>query len=56
MLCQHFEVMKSIWGGRPNVEPVPFGIDSILDDNSVKEGSSHNDEGESGVNDNGNAT
>ena len=56
MLCQHFEVMKSIWGGRPNVEPVPFGIYSILDDNSVKEGSSHNNEGESGVNDNGNAT
>ena len=31
MLCQHFEVMKSIWGGSPNVEPVPFGIDSILE-------------------------
>ena len=24
--------MKSIWGGSPNVEPVSFGIDSILED------------------------
>ena len=26
MVYRHFEVMKSIWGGSPNVEPVPFGI------------------------------
>ena len=44
---QHFEVMKSIWGGPPNMEPVPFGIDSMLDDNNnFNEDSSHNKEGE----------
>ena len=32
MLYQHIQVMKSIWGGSPNVEPVAFGIDSILDE------------------------
>ena len=32
LLYQHFEVLKSIWGSSPNVEPVPFGIDSILED------------------------
>ena len=47
--------MKSIWESISNVEPVPF--DSILDDNNnVKEDFSHNDEGESGVNHNGDAT
>ena len=29
---QHFEVTESIWGGSPNLEPVCFGIDSILED------------------------
>ena len=49
--------MKSILGGTPNVEPVPLDIDSILDDNNnFNEDSSHNDEGESGVNDNDKAT
>ena len=32
MAFQHFEVTESIWGGSPNVEPVCFGIDSILED------------------------
>ena len=32
MLYWNFEVMKSIWRYSPNKEPVPFGIDSILDD------------------------
>ena len=32
MVYQHFEVMKSVWGGSPNVEPVSSGIDSILED------------------------
>ena len=32
MLYRYFEVMGSIWGGSPNVEPVPLGIDSILED------------------------
>ena len=32
MLYRHFQVMKSISGGIPNMEPVPFGIDNILDD------------------------
>ena len=32
MVFQHFEVMKSIWGGRTNVEAVSFDIDSILED------------------------
>ena len=54
--------MSTFWSNEINLgRPLKcgassFGIDSILDDNSVKEGSSHNDEGESGVNDNGNAT
>ena len=49
--------MKSILGGTPNVEPVPLDTDSILDDNNnFNEDSSHNDEGESGVNDNDKAT
>ena len=49
--------MISIWGGSPNVEPLPFGIYSILEDNNnANEESSHNAEGESGHNDNGNAT
>ena len=47
--------MKSIWESISNVEPVP--CDSILDDNNnVNEDFSHNDEGESGVNHNGDAT
>ena len=32
IVYQHFEVMKLIWGASPNVEPVSFGIDSILED------------------------
>ena len=32
MLNRHFQIMKSIRGGSPNVEAVPFGIDSILED------------------------
>ena len=32
MLYRHFQVMKSVWGGSPNVAPVAFDIDSILDD------------------------
>ena len=31
MLYQHFQVMKSIWRGSPNVEPVDLGYDSILE-------------------------
>ena len=51
----HFKVMKSIWESISNAGPVPF--DSILDDNNnVNEDFSHNDEGESGVNHNGDAT
>ena len=47
--------MISISGGNPNVESVPFGIDSVLEDNNNDaEDSSHNDDGESG--DNGNAS
>ena len=30
MLHRHFQVMKSIWGDSPNVEPFSFGIDSIF--------------------------
>ena len=30
MLYQHFQVMKSVWGESRNVEPVAFGIDSIV--------------------------
>ena len=52
-LYRHFEVMKSIWRGSPNVEPVPFSIDCILEDNN-NVNALHNDEGESGVNDNDN--
>ena len=33
IVYQHFEVIKSIWGGTPNVEAVPLGIDSIIEDN-----------------------
>ena len=55
VVYQHFEVMISISGGNPNVEPVPFGIDSVLENNNNNaEDSSHNDDGESG--DNGNAS
>ena len=32
MVYWHFEVRKLIWGGNPNVEPVPLGIVSILED------------------------
>ena len=32
MLYRHFQVMKSIWGGSPNVDPVDLGYDSILED------------------------
>ena len=32
MLYRHFQVMKSIWGGGPNVEPIDLGYDSILED------------------------
>ena len=32
MLYRHFQVMKSIWGGSLNVDPVDFGYDSILED------------------------
>ena len=32
MLYQHFQVMKTIRGGNPNVEPVSFGIDRVLED------------------------
>ena len=32
MVYRHFEVMKLIWGGSPNVEPVSFGIGNILKD------------------------
>ena len=32
MLYRHFEVIKLIWGGSPNVEPVSLGIGSILED------------------------
>ena len=32
MVYRHFEFMISVWGGIPNVEPVSFGIDSILED------------------------
>ena len=55
---RQFEVMKSILGDTPNVEPVLLDIGSILDDNNnnFNEDSSHNDEGESGVNDNDKAT
>ena len=31
MLYRHFQVMKSIWGGSPNVEPVALGIDRMLE-------------------------
>ena len=29
---RHFQVIKPIWGGSPNVESVAFGIDSIIED------------------------
>ena len=32
ILYQHFQVIKPVWGGSPNMEPVAFGIDSILED------------------------
>ena len=49
--------MISVSGGSPNVEQVAFGIESTLqDNNNVNEVFSHNDEGESGDIDNGNAT
>ena len=32
IVYRHSEVMKLIWGASPNVEPVYFGIDSILED------------------------
>ena len=39
--------MKSIWRSSPNVEPVPFCTDSILEDNgNVNGDSSHNNTGE----------
>ena len=31
MIYRHFEVMKSLWDDSPNVEPVLFAIDSILE-------------------------
>ena len=53
MLYRHFEVKKSIWGRSPNVEPVSFSIDCILEDNN-NVNASHSDEEESGVNGNDN--
>ena len=32
MLYRHFQVMKSTWGGSPNVDPADLGYDSILED------------------------
>ena len=32
MLYRHIQVMKSVWGGSSNVEPVAFGINSTLED------------------------
>ena len=32
MLYPHFQVMKSTWGGSPNVDPVDLGYDNILED------------------------
>ena len=32
MVYRYFEVMKSVWRGSLNVEPVSFGIASILED------------------------
>ena len=32
MLYPHFQVMKSAWGGSPNVDPVDLGYDNILED------------------------
>ena len=32
MVHRHFEVMKSISVGSPNVQPLTFGIDTILED------------------------
>ena len=32
MLYRHFQVVKSIRGGSPNMEPIAFGIDSMLED------------------------
>ena len=31
ILYRHFQVMKSIWGGSPSVEPVALGIDRMLE-------------------------
>ena len=32
MVYRNFEVRKLIWGRNPNVEPVPLGTVSILED------------------------
>ena len=47
IVYQYFEIMKSIWRSSPNVEPVLFCTDSILEDNGHVNGdSSHNNTGE----------